>query len=185
MAPTSNCWICLESLKGPHPVSLDTYPLNTSIGVYIHLVQRGSSALECRTLKRESLGSNPLCYSFEVWAFSFSPRCPSSLSCVHEYLTRYSGGNVNDCSLHNICSMAESFLEKLSWCRNKHICQRLKCKALWAVQRTGFCAIYTIMPLPFLLLIHAKLWSSNSRLFIPQLEANIGCSCLSVILYWA
>ena len=30
-------------------------------------VERGGSAVECRT--RESPGSNPLCYSFEVWLF--------------------------------------------------------------------------------------------------------------------
>ena len=29
---------------------------------------------------------NPLCYRFKVWAFQFSPRCSSSLSCINEYL---------------------------------------------------------------------------------------------------
>ena len=35
--------------------------------------ERGSSEVECWSLNRESPGSNPLCYCFEVWAFSFSP----------------------------------------------------------------------------------------------------------------
>ena len=34
------------------------------------------------------------CYRFEVWAFSFSPRCPSSLRIINEYLAIYTGGNV-------------------------------------------------------------------------------------------
>ena len=33
----------------------------------------GSSAVECRTHNRDSPCSNPLCYRFKVWAFSFSP----------------------------------------------------------------------------------------------------------------
>ena len=33
----------------------------------------GSSAVECLTHNRESPGSDPLCYHFKVWAFSFSP----------------------------------------------------------------------------------------------------------------
>ena len=46
-------------------------------------VERGISAVECRT---SSPGSNPLCCHFRVWAFSFSPRHPSSISCINEYL---------------------------------------------------------------------------------------------------
>ena len=37
------------------------------------LVERGSSALECQTLNRESPGSNPLCDCFEAYVFLFSP----------------------------------------------------------------------------------------------------------------
>ena len=44
------------------------------------------SAVECRTLNRESLGSNPI-FCFEAWTYSFSPRRPDSLSCIDEYLT--------------------------------------------------------------------------------------------------
>ena len=58
-------------------------------------VERGSSVVECRTRNRESPGSNPICYRFEVWAFSFSSRCLSRLGCINEYLTIDSGGYVH------------------------------------------------------------------------------------------
>ena len=62
------------------------------------------SAVECRTRIRESKGSNPFCYPIEVWAFSFFPRCPSSLSCTNEYLAIDGGGNVSDLVVaHNYC----------------------------------------------------------------------------------
>ena len=47
-------------------------------------VERGGSAVECRTRNRKSQGSNPLCYRFEVWACSFSSRRIRRLSCVNE-----------------------------------------------------------------------------------------------------
>ena len=50
--------------------------------------------VECRTRNRESPGSNPRCYRFEVWAFSFTSRRLSRLSCINEYLAIDSGGNV-------------------------------------------------------------------------------------------
>ena len=52
--------------------------------------------VECRTRNRESPGSNPRCYRFEVWAFSFTSRRLSRLSCIHEYLAIDSGGNVSE-----------------------------------------------------------------------------------------
>ena len=36
-------------------------------------LERGSSAIECRTRNQVNPGSNPLCFRFEDWAFSFSP----------------------------------------------------------------------------------------------------------------
>ena len=42
----------------------------------IKYVERGSSAVECRTRNQVSPGSNPLCYRFDDWAFSFSPFTP-------------------------------------------------------------------------------------------------------------
>ena len=47
--------------------------------------------VECRTRNRESPGSNPRCYRFEVWAFSFTSRRLSRLSCIND-----SGGNVSE-----------------------------------------------------------------------------------------
>ena len=61
-----------------------------------HFVEHGSSVVECRTRNRESPGSNPLCYRFEVWAFSLSSRCLSPLSCINEYLATDSGENVSE-----------------------------------------------------------------------------------------
>ena len=49
-------------------------------------VDRGSSVVECWTRNRGSLGSNPLCYHFEVLAFFFSSRRLSLLSCINECL---------------------------------------------------------------------------------------------------
>ena len=50
--------------------------------------------------------------SCEVWAFSFYPLRPSSLSCMNELVSEW------------------------------QVCQRVKRKALWAVQWTGYCAIF-------------------------------------------
>ena len=52
--------------------------------------------VECRTRNRDSPGSNPRCYRFEVWAFSFTSRRLSRLSCINEYLATDSGGNVSE-----------------------------------------------------------------------------------------
>ena len=43
---------------------------------------------------REPGFESSLCYRFEVWPFSFSPRHPSSLSCINVYLALDSAGNV-------------------------------------------------------------------------------------------
>ena len=55
---------------------------------------------------KEPQFESSLCYGFEVWAFSFSPRHPSSLTCINEYLAISSGGNVNDLVLVRNCCMA-------------------------------------------------------------------------------
>ena len=67
------------------------------------LLERSSSVVECRTRNRESPGSNPLCYRFEVWAFSFTSR---RLSCINVYLAIDSGGNVSDLVLARNCCLA-------------------------------------------------------------------------------
>ena len=40
--------------------------------------------------------------------------------------------------LRSNCSVAECVPEKSSWCRNEQVCQGVKCKALCAVQWTGY-----------------------------------------------
>ena len=103
-----HCSIIQESLvNGSHLIQIffsSQYLNHKRIGLfkgfYVELSDRilpwywanvvcSSSAVECQTRKRDSLGSNPLCYHFEAWAFLFSPRCPSSFGCrpIYEYLT--------------------------------------------------------------------------------------------------
>ena len=43
--------------------------LDSEVIMLLCTVERSSPVVECRTLNRESPGSNPLCYRFEDWAF--------------------------------------------------------------------------------------------------------------------
>ena len=63
---------------------------------YVYMWSAVAQLVECRTRNRESPGSNPRCYRFEVWAFSFTSRRLSRLSCINEYLAIDSGGNVSE-----------------------------------------------------------------------------------------
>ena len=88
------------------------------IRTYLLFVECGGSAVECRTRNRESPGSNPLCYRFGVLAFSFSPSCPISLSCINEYLAIDGGGHMSEWSSCIIaawlmCYIRHLFLENL------------------------------------------------------------------------
>ena len=87
-----------------------------TVGPYVfwgrNIVERGSSGVECRIHNREILGSNPLCCCFHAWAFSFSPRRPSSISSINEYLAMDGGGHVSEkCSL-GVAACLECFPEK-------------------------------------------------------------------------
>ena len=66
------------------------------------------------TRHQVSPGSNPLCYRFDVWAFSFSPRCLSSFGCINEYMAVDSGDNVSEYSSSIISAWLECFPEKSS-----------------------------------------------------------------------
>ena len=46
---------------------------------------------------------SPLCYRFKDWAFSFSPRCPNSLSCLNKDLAIDGRGNMNEVFARNYC----------------------------------------------------------------------------------
>ena len=52
-----------------------------------------------------------------------------------------SSGHVNEYSLRNNCSVTECLPEKSSSCRDEHFWQVMKCKALSAVQRAGYCVL--------------------------------------------
>ena len=76
----------------------DMFPLvkRTELQVCHYMWSAVAQLVECRTRNRESPGSNPRCYGFEVWAFSFTSRRLSRLSCINEYLAIDSGGNVSE-----------------------------------------------------------------------------------------
>ena len=60
------------------------------------LVERGSSVGRMPDSQSREPGFEPRCYRFEVWAFSFTSRRLSRLSCINEYLAIDSGGNVSE-----------------------------------------------------------------------------------------
>ena len=62
----------------------------------LQIVERGSSVGRMPDSQSRDPGSNPRCYRFEVWAFSFTSRRLSRLSCINEYLAIDSGGNVSE-----------------------------------------------------------------------------------------
>ena len=81
------------------------------------------SAVECGA-------RDPLCYHFKIWASLFSPRCPSSLSCINEYLAKDDGGHVSEQFSRVLAVWLECFQEKPSWCQNEQVCLGVKCEAL-------------------------------------------------------
>ena len=64
-------------------------------------VQAGKRGKELMT-PGESASSNPICYRFKVWAFLFSPRCPSPFNCINENLAMDDGRN-SEVFMHNCC----------------------------------------------------------------------------------
>ena len=75
---------------------ISSFTLSNHLLVGLPLFLAVAQLVECRTRNRESPGSNPRCYRFEVWAFSFPSRRLSRLSCINEYLAIDSGGNVSE-----------------------------------------------------------------------------------------
>ena len=71
-----------------------------------HHVERGSSAVECRTRNQVSPGSNPPLLPFRrLGIFVLSIDAPSWLSCTHEYLAIDSGGHASDLVVARNCCM--------------------------------------------------------------------------------
>ena len=64
------------------------------------------SVVEYRTRNRESPGSYPHGYHLEARAFSFSPRRPSSLSCVNEFLAIDGDGM----GVNSLCALMAEWL---------------------------------------------------------------------------
>ena len=85
------------SLTWDHPIPVyPRYPSPKVPSCSYSVWSAVAQLVECRTRNRESPGSNPRCYRFEVWAFSFTSRRLSRLSCINEYLAIDSGGNVSE-----------------------------------------------------------------------------------------
>ena len=57
-------------------LTITMYLGEISVKPGVHLVERGCSVVERRIRNQVSPGSNPLCYRFEDWAFSFSSLTP-------------------------------------------------------------------------------------------------------------
>ena len=107
-------------------------------------VERSSSVVECRTRNREIPGSNPPLLPFRrLGIFRSLHRRPCSLSCINEYLAIDSGGNVSDLVLARNCCLARMLPGEAEngVGMNRSVREGKKCEALWAVQRTGYCAI--------------------------------------------
>ena len=66
-------------------------------------MERGRSVGRMPDSQSREPGFEPLCYRFEVWAFSFTSRRLSRLSCINEYLAIDSGRNVSEYLLRNCC----------------------------------------------------------------------------------
>ena len=77
------------------------FSVNFLFGLYILIswtlnVERGSSVGRLPDSQSREPGFESRCYRFEVWAFSFTSRRLSRLSCINEYLAIDSGGNVSE-----------------------------------------------------------------------------------------
>ena len=74
-----------DDLSSPHrPVHL--LARSQSGTFHISFVERGSSVGRMPDSQSREPGFEPRCYRFEVWAFSFTSRRLSRLSCINEYL---------------------------------------------------------------------------------------------------
>ena len=82
-------------------------------------------------------------YRFEDWAFHFSPIDALVDSAVNEHLAIDSGGNVSDIVLSRNCCQARMLPgeSRVGVGMNRSAREGKKCKALCAVQLTGYCAI--------------------------------------------
>ena len=78
---------------------VEDVPDFSSRDIYIYIYINGARDLSGGMRdwqSREPAFDSSSRYRFEVWAFLFSPRRPSSLSCINEYQAKYSAGNVSE-----------------------------------------------------------------------------------------
>ena len=107
----------------------------------VNYLRSNCSDAECFPEKSSCCWNEQDCPRVKCKALVFSPRCPSSLSCINEHPSIDSGGNASVNYLRSNCSDAECFPEKSSCCWNEQDCPRVKCKALRAVPHIVYCVI--------------------------------------------
>ena len=135
---------CMCQCGGQWSGRMISAALLSQLTVLSHKVERSSSVVECRTRNQVSPGSNPPLLPFRrLGIFCSLHRCPCSLSCINEYLAIDSGGNVSDLVLARNCCLARMLPGEAEngVGMNRSVREGTKCEALWAVQRTGYCAI--------------------------------------------
>jgi len=68
---------------------------------------------------------------------------------LHKFLPVCSAVCLCTKSSHINCSVAQLLSENSRKCLIEHVCHGVKCEALWAVVKTGYCATYKYLPLLF------------------------------------
>ena len=117
----------------------------------LHLVSESCQCRWCRAqwFKGTALDSRlkgPGFESFDVvlkpWASFFIIHCASSLSCINEYLAIDNGGYLYEQPSRINCSIRLDASQR-SWdgVWLNRSAREVKCKALWAIMKIGYCAI--------------------------------------------
>ena len=90
-----------------------------------------------RRVTERNPGSNPVLWCLTMGKFVHSTSV--LLTQLHEWVPGYIHRWIF--VYEKYCSVVGSFPEKQRWCLTEHVCQGVKCKSLWAIQRIGYSAI--------------------------------------------
>ena len=108
-----------------------------SIEYRAHWLRGTASGSQLRRPRLESYAA-----VLKPWASFFTLHCSSSLSCINEYLATDSGGYVYEQATRINCSIWLDASQRNwdgVWLNGS--AREVKCKVLWMVLRTGYCAI--------------------------------------------
>ena len=160
-------------LELPSLISL-IFTIILILGAMNNYMKRRSSVVECWTRNR-----------FKGLAFPFSPRRPSPLSCINEYLAIDGGGHVSELSLSVIAAWLESIPEKSRWCRDDQVCQGRK--SVERCERSNGLDTALYKNIPFLYNSHVCLWLQNfCEAVVPLIEESSQLkaivSCMTVLI---